>query len=385
VQPGPRAAIAGRHCKRGRAIASSDDEDADVQPHIQHPAQRRSTAAAADEPVDGARPMVVAAPTAQAVAPSAAMLQQSLAHQADGQQQLQQSSRSVSDQPNHISQRPHVPLHPCAPRQRSSAVDTAAPDTLAEQQPPPQQQQQQQQQQHRQSDAASAGIACATATGLPQAAGGRSQPVEVLNLASSDEDTQPLPDAVPPPQPEQHRQAARPGDGSATAACAGNASHGAATSGLPPSVGWLAAAPGSSPAAAATQQQAEQPGPRQTQQQQQRRREASYLCTLLAAAAAPGARFPLRLCVNGSVKTLAGRLQFRDPATGAPLPEYSIMLEVEDGSLAVHAALDHAVIQRWIGAYFECHQHMLAHTCSKNMWLTGLQSLLPVCVCLPCP
>ena len=312
-----------------------------MQPHIQHPAQRRSITAAADEPVGGARPVVVAAPIPQAVAPSAAMLQQSSAHQAAGQQQQQQSSHSVSDQPNHISQQPHVPLHPCAPRQRSSAVDTAAPDSLA-----------QQQQQHRQSDAASAGIAGATATGLlPQAAAGRSQPVEVLNLASSDEDTQPLPDAVPPPQPEQHRQAARPGDGSATAACAGNASHGAATSGLPPSVGWLAAAPGSSPAAAATQQQAEQPGPRQTQQQQQRRREASYLCTLLAAAAAPDARFPLRLCVNGSVKTLAGRLQFRDPATGAPLPEYSIMLEVEDGSLAVHAALDHAVIQRWIGAY----------------------------------
>lgn len=323
--------------------------------------------------------MVTAAPVVQAVAPpiATATPQLTSVHQVLGRQQLQQISRFTSDQPS-ISQQPLLALRPCA------ALDTAAPDPLA----------QQLLQQHSHSDAANVRMADAQPPAasdrlLPGATGGVScangaQPVEVLNLALSDEDTQPLPDAVRPPQLKQHGQAGSLGDGSATAARAGSASHRSSTSGVAPSVGRLAAALGGGRVGAATPQRAEQPGLQRSQQQQQRL-EASYLCTLQAAAAAPGAQFPLQLYVSGSVKGLAGRLQFRDPATGAPLPEYSIVLEVEDGSLAVHAALDHAVIQRWIGACVGSGRHALTCTGLGDAYVKAARMLLPGGVGVACP
>lgn len=70
-----------------------------------------------------------------------------------------------------------------------------------------------------------------------------------------------------------------------------------------------------------------------------------YLLHLAAKANAAGsADFPLCARILASVKTFVGKLQFRDPQTGAP--QYGMEMLVEDGSLVVRASLDHAFIAR---------------------------------------
>lgn len=52
--------------------------------------------------------------------------------------------------------------------------------------------------------------------------------------------------------------------------------------------------------------------------------------------------------VHGSVMGLKGRLQFQN-TTGAPLEQYSLAVEVEDGTLATTAMLTHDVLMPFLG------------------------------------
>jgi len=74
----------------------------------------------------------------------------------------------------------------------------------------------------------------------------------------------------------------------------------------------------------------------------------TYLSALADLAAAPDAVFPIHAKVHGSVMGLKGRLQFQN-TTGAPLEQYSLAVEVEDGTLATTAMLTHDVLMPFLG------------------------------------
>lgn len=79
-----------------------------------------------------------------------------------------------------------------------------------------------------------------------------------------------------------------------------------------------------------------------------------------------------RESASAASQALAGRLQFWDDDK-VPLQEYGILLEIEDGSLAMQAALHSAVIEEWIGGFTQIQKLGSASVAAASMSaLTGI-------------